>query len=307
MYSGKNLEDTGYFQTNKIRKLVSAIAEKLRSSSLFWESDDDANALRQFGEAAVPTIAKLLNSSDTDIRNAAVVCLGRLDAIPGITIPALVKCLEDDNSDVSQTAFTYLNGTRTTKPITVGVKAKDAIPGLMEIIHANNSGHCREEAFSLLSKIGIPAIPLLIQLLQEDNAFNRRDAAVAIGNIGPMAKEALPSLIGMLRDDNKYLRNVATNVLGRLGVAAKSAVPNLIELLGDKTSGLHSGFQFLKDPLPETSWHFEDTYEEQRCKWTVQATAYEALKNVTSQDFGWLDQQAWRKWWESQSSFGNDG
>jgi HEAT repeat protein len=51
----------------------------------------------------------------------------------------------------------------------------------------------------------------------------RREAARALGEIGPEAKEAVPELIEALNDEDMDL--IALCALGRIGPAARAAVP----------------------------------------------------------------------------------
>ena len=73
----------------------------------------------------------------------------------------------------------------------------------------------------------------------------RRDAAVALGHLGPDAKAAVPALIKTLRAEGDTYRQwevaetrqAAAIALGHIGPAAESAVPALIEALQDKSNG----------------------------------------------------------------------
>ena len=62
------------------------------------------------------------------------------------------------------------------------------------------------------------------------------DAVVALGKIGPEAKDAVPALTELLNDKNENVRSAAAIALGGIGPAAKSAVPALTKLLKDGES-----------------------------------------------------------------------
>lgn len=323
----------GQFSSTDILQRISAIANKLETKHLFWDTDEDAKALTRYGQAAVPTLIYLLDIlNPAQIRVASVVCLGRLNSTPSLTLPALVKCLDDRIDGVSYAASDYLHGNRIIKPVTIDSGAKEAIPALLELI-CTRATNRRSEVSRILTAIGKHSIVPLIQLLQDDdqqirsfachtlgkigtdakeavpqlikmlgsaNAFDRRDAAITIGDIGPEAKEAVPMLNMMLYDENKYLRYTAVTVLGRLGVSARPVIPVLIDLLNDKAEGLYIGCDSLEDPGPAL-WYFEDQDDEIRRKWSICSTACEALKNISGQNFGYYDQPGWRRWWEGQS------
>ncbi len=71
----------------------------------------------------------------------------------------------------------------------------------------------------------------------------RRQAAEALGYLGPAARSAVPCLIQALAEprtgnkkvdeDNEWLRYLAIKALGRIGPAAAEAVPKLFPETGD--------------------------------------------------------------------------
>src|SRR4030042_958262 len=61
------------------------------------------------------------------------------------------------------------------------------------------------------------------EALQSPDVNIRREAARALGDIGPGAKEAVPELIEALDDEDMDL--IAVWALGRIGPAAIAAVP----------------------------------------------------------------------------------
>jgi HEAT repeat protein len=75
------------------------------------------------------------------------------------------------------------------------------------------------------------AVPELRRALQNGVPATRRQAAVALHNIGPQAKAALPELLGALDDADEKLRNAAALALGGLAKDAVGAVPRLVDLL----------------------------------------------------------------------------
>jgi HEAT repeat protein len=66
------------------------------------------------------------------------------------------------------------------------------------------------------------------QLRSSDPEF-RREAARALGQMGPEAKEAVPSLMAALKDEDRAVRIQAAHALGEIGPEAKAAVPALRE------------------------------------------------------------------------------
>jgi len=92
----------------------------------------------------------------------------------------------------------------------------------------------QKDAVQALRRIGAPAVPELIQALQNENWRLRNQAAVALGTIGAEARDAIPALTGLLGAQDKYIRSNAAVALGRIGREASTAVPALTEALKDK-------------------------------------------------------------------------
>ncbi|MBU4484986.1 HEAT repeat domain-containing protein, partial [bacterium] len=87
------------------------------------------------------------------------------------------------------------------------------------------------KALNVLIKIGEPAVPALIEALQDQsNPFTRRwEAAKALGAIKD--ERAVEPLIKAMSDENEVVRRVTAEALGRLG--DKRAIPVLKEALKD--------------------------------------------------------------------------
>jgi len=59
-------------------------------------------------------------------------------------------------------------------------------------------------------------VPALTETLKDDNAFVRRDAALALGKIGPDARPALPALTATLKDREHSVRKAAADALKKI-------------------------------------------------------------------------------------------
>ena len=98
----------------------------------------------------------------------------------------------------------------------------------------------RNAAILKLGKdIQISAVPALIQLLQDQKASIRRNAASALGQIGPEAKDAVSALIQSLQDQDEWVRSNTAWALGMIGIpvaikAVEGEVPVLIKALQDQ-------------------------------------------------------------------------
>lgn len=115
------------------------------------------------------------------------------------------------------------------------------IPGLIE---ATQRGDFLEQwypgrEFNLrfsIQRMGPPAIPILLNLLQDQKPLFRICAADELGRLGE--KRAQPALLDMLRDENHGVRLQSTRALGNIG--DKTAVPHLVQTLRDEAEGVRA-------------------------------------------------------------------
>lgn len=99
----------------------------------------------------------------------------------------------------------------------------------------------RSEAIDAAEYLGAGARVILPDLINALNDFApvrtgdktpvRLRAAVAIGKMGPAAKEAVPKLSNMLKESDPTIKRAALEALGQMGPAASFALPRLREML----------------------------------------------------------------------------
>src|SRR5205807_7522893 len=81
------------------------------------------------------------------------------------------------------------------------------------------------------------AVPDLLLILRSSKSYSMRTTvALALGKIGPEAKEAVPTLIELMKPtlfSEKVSRVHVAVALGKIGPAAKDAVSALIKALND--------------------------------------------------------------------------
>jgi hypothetical protein len=95
-------------------------------------------------------------------------------------------------------------------------------------------------AASALVKIGVAAVPALIDALKDQDAEVRTKAAYALGEIGlghRCGAAGVPALINALKDQDAEVRGCAAEALGTIGEESKAAVPALIDALKDREKG----------------------------------------------------------------------
>ena len=91
----------------------------------------------------------------------------------------------------------------------------DAVPFLLEALESENMYH-RKQATWVLGKMGVDeAAPKIVPLLSDKIRRVRTNAVLALGRIG--GRRYVPELIGSLRDEHPGVRGQAAEMLGELG------------------------------------------------------------------------------------------
>ena len=97
----------------------------------------------------------------------------------------------------------------------------------------------RMNSVAVLSRMGAKAnraVPVLVQVLEQEDMSMRMIAAQALGRIGPEARPAIPALVNMLKEYEPHLRQIATDSLREIGDPTGKAGEPLTVLLNDKSN-----------------------------------------------------------------------
>lgn len=89
----------------------------------------------------------------------------------------------------------------------------------------------QQSAADALAKIGVAAVPTLLEALENKDPTVRARAASALARMGPTASSAVPALTKALSDPDEDVRRNAARALGQMGPAAESAIPALSAVL----------------------------------------------------------------------------
>jgi HEAT repeat protein len=116
---------------------------------------------------------------------------------------------------------------------------------IIELIRANPQDYTAVGALNRFGTNAAPALPALIELLENKKARYPGNIVGAISGLGPSASNAIPVLLTCLDEDDQGLVHNTLSALGRIGPAAIRAKPRLIE--------------FLDDPVPILRWLAADS------------------------------------------------
>jgi HEAT repeat protein len=167
------------------------------------EKEAAANTLMAAGTAAVPALQTVLTAGDTDARWWAARALAE---IPGPEAgQSLLATLADPDEDVRVCAV-----------LALGERCDDLAVAPLLSLMPNGSDYLRRHIGDALSKIGEPAVPGLIELLQAPSPGVRANAARALVRIE--SNDAIPALIQALDDPEPTVEHYAWEALQRMGV-----------------------------------------------------------------------------------------
>jgi HEAT repeat protein len=176
------------------------------------------------GEATLQAVMPLLVPSDEDVRyRAACLVLYTMgeEAVPAL--PTLVEILEAKQEPLGPPLYSVEG---------MGPAGAEAIPALIPLLDHENF-HYQYFVCKVLGAMGEsakPAVPKLIDRLENGLPSVRRHAATALGDIGQVAgEEAVLALTAALSDPLAPVRQDAARALGQFGNSARSAVPALKE------------------------------------------------------------------------------
>jgi len=183
----------------------------------------------------VPVLIESLKVSDLNLRTQIASKLYEIDSssVRNDIISQVIPALQSSDKSVSEMAADLLVG--------IGKNTVMFIIQLLQEIGSTADTTATISSIQVLSRIGqdaSPAVPVLIELVQEPDWLVRAEAVEALGEIGEAASAAVPVLVKVLNDPNGSVRGNATLALGK--IHAVSAISNLEHLLSDESAYVRS-------------------------------------------------------------------
>lgn len=102
------------------------------------------------------------------------------------------------------------------------------------LFDADASGVERIQAVEKWVELGAPAVPQLAAALSAEDESTRRYAVMALGRLGPVARDAAPTLTALLGHSSDETAMWAMMSLEQIGCDLDQAVPEIIQLLADE-------------------------------------------------------------------------
>lgn len=194
-------------------------------------SEEVSKCLGKIGRAAVPQLIDAVKEPGNYLRS-----WGACDAIAAIGPEAqpAVQPLIEGLRKVSRTDYIF-HERASLALASIGSNDEAFVRDLLELLGDQPAQAGVAEA---LAKYGLPVVPQLIELLRDGDALRQSGAALALGKIGPDAKEAVPELSAALKHRIIGVRLRAAQALGRMGSESSDVIPDLIIVLRDKNESV---------------------------------------------------------------------
>ncbi|MFH1723908.1 MAG: HEAT repeat domain-containing protein [Elusimicrobiota bacterium] len=202
---------------------MEAVAALVRASS-----NGDAEIRRQAAGAldecrasgSVPFLVRELGDPDREVRRKALEALRARGPSAQDALPLLIRAFEKESDwSLRPTILETL----------VSVGGERSVRGVIRLMKGTDPG-MRSGAARRLRDMGRPAVSSLVEILRADeDAAMRRTAAETLGEL--RATQAVPALIQALEDGDTGVGHTAVLALGLIGPPAKEAVPALVGIL----------------------------------------------------------------------------
>ncbi|MCU0979615.1 MAG: HEAT repeat domain-containing protein [Pirellulaceae bacterium] len=199
---------------------------KLQSPDGLAERLQAAEAIAEYGSAAVPPLLPLLDHPSARTQEYACLALIRLGPEAEAAVPALIRKVDLRDCPYRRDVILALKQ--------IGPSASAAVPALISVLKDEDAVY-RRAAAEALAGIGQAALPALIETLREHDLEARRGAFSAQQQLVARAAPAIPVLAEAAAEPNEGLRDAVFLTLAGIGGAA---VDELVRLLDSPEAGL---------------------------------------------------------------------
>ncbi len=220
------------------QKVTPILADALADTRLTgMQRAQAAHGLRAIGpraKEAREALRRALTDGDRTVRVAAALALATVDPTVAEAVPPLVDSLDRPGPYYSyEDRKKGISGSRPAVPALLPRFGKLAVPHLIAALKSPREEQ-RKEAAIALGEIGPDAREAadeLLRVLKEDSKRGSRAfAGLALSQVDPARTEAVEPLLGLLKDPLFFASMPACKALGRFGPAARDSRPTLVKL-----------------------------------------------------------------------------
>jgi HEAT repeat protein len=202
---------------------VPALIEGLKDPAAQAEAVQALGSIGPEAGAAVKSLAGLLEEKDERLRVLAAVALtgiGTEEAVAAVPVSVLLAALrKEEGTDGEAAAASHFSTTDVVTALgELGVRAAESVPLLVKLLDSEDAGVIQSAARALgrFGPSGKESVPHLIEVLKHEEPWVRQEAVEALGNIGPQAAAAVPALTEALKDDDRSVRQAAAAALKKI-------------------------------------------------------------------------------------------
>ncbi|MFQ5731052.1 MAG: HEAT repeat domain-containing protein, partial [Planctomycetaceae bacterium] len=158
------------------------------------------------------------------LRRTAVDGIAAIGPNAYASVPQLLRCAKDPDTELQRKSLIALGA--------MGSLATPAgINQLVDTLRSGDAPEVRDAAVEGLSTVGADAVPQLMAILDPDKEIDADDkarAALALGKMGPIAKDALEVLDSALDDEDPWVRINAAEAIWRISGQTTSPASALV-------------------------------------------------------------------------------
>jgi HEAT repeat protein len=195
--------------------------ERLQSAETDKEQLQAGEAIKAFGPDAAPALPKLvalLDDLSPDFRNLVKDVLCGLGPAAKPALPDLLARLKEKRCRDPQALIAVIGA--------MGPAAKEAIPVLEKALADRTLADDAIEALCSIGPLAKSSLPAIRRALPE--ARERGPLVASLHKLGP---DAIPLLVELLDDDDPECKGASALALGKLGPPAKAAIPRLLKAI----------------------------------------------------------------------------
>ena len=176
--------------------------------------------MRTNAAAAAPDLLRALRDRDASVRFVSGMTLGRIGTN---SLPGLIAALDGRNRNAREAAFLGLYEL-----------GPAAFPSVTRLVSALTNLNERPRSIMVLQAIGKPAVPALIEALNQPAEDVRLTVMSVLGSMCGLARAAVPTIASVTRDSSPALRLKAVETLNEICNSCDPVVAALCECLNDE-------------------------------------------------------------------------
>jgi HEAT repeat protein len=203
------------WQTTRQGRMVAPVLAEAVRDGRDWIGSTAASVLKELGPEArdlVPHLVVTLQSSKSDCRAHAALALGGIGLSARAAVPVLDALLRDRDLTVRLHAALALER--------IDLRQQEFVSTIRAALkHKDPESRFTAVAFLADRDNGLrvgEAVPLLTELLEDENARTRAEAADTLGRFGSAARPAVPALCKALNDTRLSVRTEVVRALYRI-------------------------------------------------------------------------------------------